>query len=212
MTSDRLTAADIWPEDARPPSPDARVASLRRLLPATRRDIVEARPDLWPDDRTGHKRLEKDLVRLGAVCHTSHRIWHPPVPVEPEHDPRIVEPERVTRARRMAREGRSVIATDAAAVLATLDGLLDPRGGRSEGARLLEEWRRAQGLSVRRAAGIVGVPHAHLSRWERGVFRPRGAARETLEVKTGVPAFAWERSERAVQSNCTAQGAPCESR
>lgn len=202
-----VTAADVWPEDDAVAPPDARVAALRRLLPANRRDIVEGRPDLWPDDRTGHKRLEKDLVRLGAVCLTTDRIWHLPERAQPVVDPRLVEPEKVDQARRFARRMQPVPWTLATAVLANLDNALAPRSGRSEGARLLEAWVRAQGLSVRRAAGLLQVSFQLLSYWTRGERRPRGPARQTIEAVTGVPAFQWDRPEQASTFDVDAQEA-----
>lgn len=200
-----LTAADVWPEDDQVEPPDVRVAALQRLLPATLRDIVEARPDLWPDDVTGRRRLGKDLDRVQAVCRSTARVWHLPDPAQPVHDPRLVEPERVERARRWVREMRPVLATDAAAVLASLDAALAPRAGRSEGARLLEAWVRGQGLSVRRAAGLLQVGARLLSYWLRGERRPRGPARRTLEAMTGVPSFQWDRPEQVGTKNVPTQ-------
>lgn len=199
-----LTASDIWPEDEQVAPPAVRVAALRRLLPATRRDIVEARPDFWPDSDTGYRRLEKDLGRMSAVCQVPGRVWHAPPPARPDVDSRLVEPERIERARRNVRDFRPVLATDAAAVLASLDALLSGDGARrSEGARLLGEWVVTQGLSVRRAAGVLEVSHSLLSRWIRGRRRPRGAARQTIEQLTGVPAPMWDRPEQVVPINGT---------
>lgn len=77
----RLTAEEIWPEDYQVLPRRERLPILRRLLPESRKGICELRPDLWPDDRTGHRRLERDLDRMEARF--GHGLWWPPEPAGP---------------------------------------------------------------------------------------------------------------------------------
>lgn len=194
----RLTAADVWPEDDAIAHVSERLEALRRLLPCDRREMREARPDYWPDDRTGNRRLGKDITRVGAVWREG--AWHLPERVEPESDPRIADPDAVRRARRLAREGRHVFATDALAVLASLDAALSPveRGARTEGARQLAEWLEREGLSLRQAAARLGVKHVAVSHWRAARRRPVGSTRRTLQASAGIDPGAWDRPERAL--------------
>lgn len=74
-----LTQAEYAMGDEGVPPRDVRLARLRRLLPATAREIVEAYPDAWDLERDGQtrlagsRRLERDLSAVGAVC--VGRVW-----------------------------------------------------------------------------------------------------------------------------------------
>lgn len=165
----------------------ARLAELRRLLPCTWRDACEARPDIWADDDTGHRRFEKDLARLDAKFVGG--VWVLPS-TAPRLDPRLLDPERIARARRDVERGRPPLVTDAAALVAQVDALLEPDRV-STGAQLLADWVAAQGFSLRRAAAVLGVPRMTLHHWTRGTRTPRPAQRDLLAAACGIPIHAW---------------------
>lgn len=45
----------------------------------------------------------------------------------------------------------------------------------------LRAWRRRQGLSGKAAAERLGVDEGTLSRWERGIWKPKGPRRRLVE-------------------------------
>lgn len=52
-----------------PHSPVRRRAVLRRMLPATSGEVLEAWPHLWSGTKFGRELLRRDLRELGAVSH-----------------------------------------------------------------------------------------------------------------------------------------------
>jgi DNA-binding transcriptional regulator YiaG len=45
----------------------------------------------------------------------------------------------------------------------------------------LQAWRRRRGLSAKAAARRLGVDEGTLSRWERGIWKPKGARQKLVE-------------------------------
>lgn len=62
----------------------------------------------------------------------------------------------------------------------------------NEGARLLREWVRAEGVSQAAAARKVGVDSSALNRWANGARRPTLPMALRLQDVCGIPLDKWQ--------------------
>lgn len=63
----------------------------------------------------------------------------------------------------------------------------------------LKAWRNSLGLTLKDAGELFGVSAVNFRAWEVGEKRPAaGPRREAIELRTGIPANAWETEKERV--------------